>query len=150
MTAMGDEIKLETVKVTETWQLAGVYYVRTEGMVKGFNIPLSLEFEHDSPDATYMLLLADGFPVAACRPKLLDHSTAKIERVCVIPSVRGKQLGRRLITDTEAWLREQGVKTVIISSRDAVVGFYEKLGYTADWNRVRDEYFRVVHTEKAL
>jgi predicted GNAT family N-acyltransferase len=144
------EVKLETVKVTETWQLAGVYYVRTEGMVKGFNIPLSLEFENDSPDSNYMLLLENGFPAATCRPRILDKTTAKIERVCVLSNSRGKNLGRKLITDTEAWLKQQGIRTVIIASRDAVVGFYEKLGYTADWKQVHEGFFKEVHTEKEL
>jgi GNAT superfamily N-acetyltransferase len=119
-------------------------------MVKGFDIPLSLEFENDSPAATYMLLLENGFPAATCRPRFLDKTTAKIERVCVIPDSRGKNLGRRLITDTETWLKSQGIKKIIIASRDAVVGFYEKLGYKADWTQTHDGFFREVHTEKEL
>jgi GNAT superfamily N-acetyltransferase len=133
-----------------TWQLAGVYYVRTEGMVKGFNVPIDLEFEDDNSTSIYILLLEDGLPVATCRPRILNVDTAKIERVCVIESFRGKDFGKQVIEAAEQWLRESGIRKIIINSRDAVVGFYEKLGYVADWNQVHQGFFPEVHTEKVI
>ncbi|MDR0722787.1 MAG: GNAT family N-acetyltransferase [Treponema sp.] len=145
-----EEDTLKTIRVSETWQLAGVYYVRTEGMVKGFHIPLDWEFADDSPSSQYLLLLDRGLPVATCRLRLLTDTTAKIERVCVLESHRDRNIGKRLITDAEAWFRELGIKIVIIASRDAVVGFYEKLGYRADWNQIHQGFFKEVHMEKGL
>jgi putative glutathione S-transferase len=142
---------METViKVTEEWQRAGVHHVRTEGMVKGFDIPLEIEFADDTPRSDYFLILDDGRPVATCRFKILDPETAKIERVCVVESHRGKDVGKRLIDAAEEWLKERGVKKIVVYSRDAVVGFYEKLGYTADWDHVQQGFFKEVYTEKIL
>lgn len=132
------------------WQLAGVYYVRTEGMVKGFGVPIDLEFENDGPESNYILLLAEGLPVATCRPRQLDAETAKIERVCVTESFRGKDFGKQVIQAAEQWLRERGVRRIIIHSRDQVAGFYEKLGYTADWSQVHQGFFPEVHMEKTI
>ncbi|MDR2774660.1 MAG: GNAT family N-acetyltransferase [Tannerella sp.] len=132
------------------WQLAGVYYVRTEGMVKGFGVPIALEFEDDDVASKYVLLLVDGLPVATCRPKILDTDTAKIERVCVIEAFRSQDFGKQVILAAEQWLKASGVRKIIINSRDKVTGFYEKLGYTADWNRIHQGFFPEVHMEKQL
>jgi GNAT superfamily N-acetyltransferase len=132
------------------WQLAGVYYVRTEGMVKGFGIPIDLEFENDSFTSKYILLLENGLPIATCRPRIVNTETAKIERVCVIEAYRSKDFGKRVIEAAEQWLKELGVRKIIINSRDAVVGFYEKLGYTADRNQIHQGFFPEVYTEKQI
>jgi GNAT superfamily N-acetyltransferase len=134
----------------KAWQLAGVYYVRTEGMVKGFGVPIDLEFEDDHFASKYILLSVDGLPVATCRPRILDADTAKIERVCVIESFRGKDFGKQVIQAAEQWLKESGVRRIIIHSRDEVAGFYEKLGYTVDWSRIHQGFFPEVHTEKQI
>jgi ribosomal protein S18 acetylase RimI-like enzyme len=141
---------IEVAKVTEKWQLAGVYYVRTEGMCKGFNIPLDLEFSDDGEHRDYSILTVDGFPVGTCRINLLSEKLAKIERVCVLETHRGQNLGKKLIEETEKRLQAQGITKIEIHSRDKAVGFYEKLGYTADFDRVEQGFFPEVYMEKEL
>ena len=42
---------IEVIRATETWQQAGAYYVRIQGMAKQHGITLRREFdEHDTPD----------------------------------------------------------------------------------------------------
>jgi GNAT superfamily N-acetyltransferase len=80
----------------------------------------------------------------------LDEDTAKIERVCVLKQWRGKDFGKQAITAAEQWFKESGIRKIIIKSRDEVVGFYEKLGYAADWKQVHQGFFPEVHTEKQI
>ncbi|WP_024294382.1 GNAT family N-acetyltransferase [Lacrimispora indolis] len=144
---------MKAVRVKEHWQLAGVHYVRTETMVKGFRIPLHKEFdEGDSEESLYVLVLDDIYPVAACRIHVSDNEeTAKIERVSVLSEYRKKGVGRLLIEEAENWIRESGVKKICITSRDEAVGFYEALGYKADYNRQTDTgIFKIIYTEKIL
>jgi GNAT superfamily N-acetyltransferase len=143
---------MKAIVATQTWQRAGVYYVRTQAMVKGFQIPLDKEFdEGDTIDTPYILVLDDIYPVATCRLHLLEDKTAKIERVCVLEEYRGKGVGRILIKAAEQHLDELGVKKIIITSRDVAVGFYEALGYTPDYNQtVKSDVFTIVYTEKKL
>lgn len=142
---------IQTIRAVNTWQHAGVYYVRTEAMVKGFQIPLNGEFDsHDTPETKYTLLLDGILPIATCRLHIIDSEIAKIERVCVLEQYRGKGIGKRLIEATEEWLKDLGIKKVIITSRDVVVGFYESLQYTADWSKTEVGVFRTVYTEKIL
>lgn len=143
---------MEVIRAEKTWQQAGAYYVRVEAMVKGFNIPLNKEFDnHDTPDTKYIVVLENDVPVGTCRLYIVDDSTAKIERVCVVEEARQKGVGRLAITEGENWLKELGIKKVIITSREEAVGFYEKLGYLTDWSKKQDTgIFNIVYTEKTL
>lgn len=144
---------MKAVRVKEHWQLAGVHYVRTETMVKGFRIPLHKEFdEGDSEQASYVLVLDDIYPVAACRIHFPDkEEAAKIERVSVLQEYRNKGVGRLLIEEAENWIRGSGIKKICITSRDEAVGFYEALGYKADYSRQTDTgIFKIIYTEKIL
>ena len=116
---------MKAVRVTEEWQRAGVHYVRTQAMCLGFKIPLEGEFSDDTPEDEYILVMDGIYPVSTCRLHYLDEHTGKIERVATLESY--------------------------INSRKAALGFYEKLGYTADFSQVSGSgEFECVMTEKEL
>ncbi len=130
-------MNIEVIRATETWQQAGAYYVRIQGMAKQHGITLRREFdEHDTPGTKYVVLTDDSFPVATCRFFPVSEGTAVIGRVVVLPEYRGKGLGRRVVTEAEKWLAELGFNDIIIESRDVAVGFYEKLGYKTEGGSV--------------
>lgn len=144
---------MKAIRVKENWQLAGVHYVRVQTMVKGFGIPMNQEFdEGDNEDSLYVLILDDIYPVATCRIHVLEgEDSVKIERVSVLEEYRKKGIGRLLIEAAEEWIRELGAEKIIITSRDEAVGFYEALGYQADFSRQVDTgIFKIVYTEKWL
>ncbi len=123
-------MQIEVIRATETWQRAGAYYVRVQGMARQHHISLQTEFdEGDTPDTKYIVLTDSDFPVATCRLFPIDHISAGIGRVVVLPEYRKKGLGRRVVTEAEQWLRELGFKRIILESRDTAVPFYTKLGY---------------------
>lgn len=126
---------MTTIRVTEEWQRAGVHYVRTQAMCLGFGIPLEREFEGDRPEDTYILVLDGIKPVSTCRIHYLGDGKGKIERVATLEEYRGKHFGSAAILEAEKWMKERGVKEVLIQSRVAAVGFYEKLGYLPDYSQ---------------
>ncbi len=127
---------MKAIRVKEEWQRAGVHYVRTEAMVLGFGCALQGEFGEDTPETEYILVTDDnGIPLSTSRIHLVPEAHyAKIERVATVSFARGQGAGRLAITAAEDWIRERGYKKIIITSRDEAVGFYEKLGYTADYS----------------
>lgn len=128
---------MKAIRATETYQRAGVYYVRTEAMVLGFGVSMQGEFDTDTPESDYILVTDDsGVPLSTCRLHFVpEEGYAKIERVATVSFARGKGAGRLAIEAAEEWIREKGCKKIIITSRDEAVGFYEKLGYTADYSK---------------
>jgi GNAT superfamily N-acetyltransferase len=142
---------METLLAEELWQKAGVYYVRTQAMVYGFNLPLSAEFDSDTADSLYILALDGIKPTGTCRINLNDGITAKIERVVVLESYRKQGVGRLVIAAAEKELLQRGIQKIFISSRKEAVGFYEKLGYTANLSTEHfNGVFTVIDTEKTL
>ncbi len=145
-------MNIKVIRATETWQQAGAYYVRIQGMARQHSITLRDEFdEKDTPDTKYIVLTDDEFPVATCRFYRLDDTSAMIGRVVVLPEYRGRGLGEKTVMEAEAWLRETGCRKAVVESRDVAVGFYEKLGYAVtDPSVIHGCTFDCVRMEKAL
>ncbi len=121
----------KVLRAEKTWQRAGAYSVRIQGMNRQHHIALQDEFdEHDGDESKYIVLLDDEYPVATCRFYEFDNSTVLVGRVVVLPEYRGQRLGSRVIKEAEKWIKELGYNKIRIDSRVEAVGFYEKLGYT--------------------
>ena len=145
-------MNITVMRATETWQQAGAYYVRIQGMAKQHNITLRREFDgHDTPDTKYIVLLDGDFPVATARFYPIDGASAMIGRVVVLPEYRGKGLGEQVVEEAEKWLRELGYSVAVVESRDTATGFYEKLGYAVtDSSIIHGDTFDCIRMEKAL
>ena len=145
-------MSIKVIRATETWQQAGAYYVRIQGMAKQHGITLRNEFDDkDTPHTKYIVLTDGDFPVATCRFYQIDNTSAMIGRVVVLPEYRKKGLGKQAVEEAEAWLREIGYKNAVIESRDVAVKFYEKLGYAiTDKNIIHGNTFDCIRMEKAL
>ena len=143
---------IHVIRAMETWQQAGAYYVRIQGMAKQHHITLRREFdEHDTPNTKYIVLTDGDFPVATCRFYELDAGTAMIGRVVVLPEYRGQGLGRRVVSEAEAWLCELGYKKAVVESRDVAVDFYKQLGYdVTDPTVLHGDTFDCIRMEKTL
>lgn len=130
---------LKVLRAEKTWQRAGAYSVRIQGMNRQHHIALQDEFdEHDGDESKYIVLLDDEYPVATCRFYELDNSTVLVGRVVVLPEYRGQHLGSRVIEEAEKWIKQLGYNQIRIDSRIEAVGFYEKLGYS----RMDDEVIK--------
>ena len=145
-------MNITVMRATETWQQAGAYYVRIQGMAKQHNITLRREFdEHDTPDTKYIVLLDGDFPVATARFYPIDAASAMIGRVVVLPEYRGKGLGEQVVEEAEKWLRELGFTNAVVESRDTATGFYGKLGYAVtDSSIIHGDTFDCIRMEKDL
>ena len=145
-------MQIQVIRAMQTWQRAGAYYVRIQGMAKQHGITLRREFdEHDTPDTKYIVLTDEDFPVATCRFYPLDKACAMIGRVVVLPEYRGKGLGAQVIAEAESWLRDLGFSRAVVESRDVAVGFYQKLGYAVtDQRIIHGDTFDCVRMEKTL
>lgn len=132
---------VEVLRAEEEWQRAGSYSVRIEGMYREHHIPLQMEIdEHDGPEAKYIVLLQDGYPVATCRffeageqsegsPYAGLPGLVQLGRMVVLERCRGQGFGEKTMREAEAWIRELGYGSICMDSRLEAIGFYEKLGY---------------------
>ena len=143
---------MEVIRATKLAQQAGAYYVRIQAMARKHHITLEQEFdEHDTPETKYIVLMDDYLPVATCRLYPIDSRSVMLGRVVVLPEYRGQGLGRAAVEAAEVWAKELGFHRAVLESREGKIGFYEKLGYTADTGSViHGETFTCIHMEKEL
>ena len=128
---------IKVIRATETWQRAGAYSVRIQGMNRQYHISLREEFDaHDGSESKYIVLLDDTYPIATCRFFEIGDKSVLLGRVVVLPEYRGHHLGSRVIKEAEKWIEELGYSEIRIDSRLEAVGFYEKLGYKRMDNEV--------------
>ena len=143
---------MEIIRAEKTAQQAGAYYVRIQAMARKHHISLDQEFdEHDTPDTKYIVLVDDYLPVATCRLYPIDHESIVLGRIVVLPEYRGKGIGRTAVAEAEKWAKELGYKKAVLESREGKEGFYQKMGYVADYdNVIHGETFTCVHMEKVI
>ena len=145
-------MEINVIRAEETWQRAGAYYVRIQGMARQHGITLRREFDdHDGAASRYIVLTDAEFPVATCRFYPIDENSVMIGRVVVLPEYRGKGLGKRMLEEAESWIRELGFANAVVESRDVARGFYEKIGFSVtDCTVIHGDTFDCIRMEKEL
>ena len=145
-------MKYEVIRAEEEWQRAGAYSVRIQGMNRQHHISLREEFdEHDTDGTRYIVLLDDGYPIATCRFYEISTKEVILGRVVVLPEYRGKSIGRKVVEESEKWIKELGYDEIIIDSRVEVVSFYEKLGYVSiDGSLIKSGNFDCTRMHKLI
>ena len=139
------------IRATETWQMAGAYYVRIQAMAKKHHITLREEFdEHDGPDTKYIVITDNDFPIATARMYPLDDEKMMIGRVVVLPEYRHQGIGTMVVSECEAWAEELHYAKTVVWSRENKVGFYEQMLYEICGEAVEGSTFRCIRMEKDL
>jgi predicted GNAT family N-acyltransferase len=86
---------------------------------------------HDRGDAVHALAAVDRVPCGAGRLIFSAPGIARIQRMAVIDDVRGRGVGRALLTFLEDEARRRGATKLTLSAQVHARAFYEKAGYTA-------------------
>lgn len=118
------------VKIVETKQEHDdAFTVRKKVFVEEQGVPLHLECDAEDSTATHFIMYEDDEPVGAARLRSIENNTAKIERVCILQSQRGKKLGALLMKEMEKYAISIPKETLKLHAQSHAIPFYEKLGY---------------------
>ncbi|WP_027257124.1 GNAT family N-acetyltransferase [Leisingera aquimarina] len=118
-----------TISVTNDLQTC--FALRHQVFVEEQGVPVEEEQDTLDADATHLLALQDSIPVGTARI-VFKGDTAKIGRVCVLPSARGTGLGAKLIEAAVHNARaEPGIAKAKLGAQLHAIGFYERLGFNA-------------------
>ncbi|CAI6081269.1 GNAT family N-acetyltransferase [Cohnella sp. JJ-181] len=126
--------------VTERSELESCLAVRMEVFVKEQGVPPEEEVdEYDASPAACRHFLAtdEGVAVGAARWKTYEPGVAKLQRIAVKLSYRGRSVGRLLVRTMEQDAAALGYRSVILDAQCSAEAFYAKLGYAT----ISDEPF---------
>ncbi|MEH7829364.1 GNAT family N-acetyltransferase [Gemmobacter denitrificans] len=120
-----------TAVIAVTDDIAACRALRRTVFIEEQGVSEADEIDNLDGQATHLLATVEGRPVGSAR--LLTYgSTGKIGRVCVLADQRGTGLGAALIRAAVEHFRTQpGITSVKLGAQTHALGFYERLGFTA-------------------
>lgn len=120
-----------TAVIAVTDDIAACRALRRTVFIEEQGVSEADEIDDLDGQATHLLATVEGRPVGSAR--LLTYgSTGKIGRVCVLADQRGTGLGAALIRAAVEHFRTQpGITSVKLGAQTHALGFYERLGFTA-------------------
>ena len=122
---------IEISKITRQSDRDDCFHIRTKVFVEEQNVPLDEEMDGHDGDADHYLLRLKGKATATARVRILGD-VAKIERVAVLRSERGLNIGRKLMEFIMADIQNDKTVTLMkLGAQVQVIPFYENLGFTS-------------------
>lgn len=120
------------VRVAAASELPTCLAIRHEVFVVGQAVPEDREIDGLDGVCTHLLALVDREPAGTARLRETADGHAKAERVAVLDRFRGLGLGLELMRTLETESARRGHREVVLSAQVAVIGFYERQGYTVE------------------
>ena len=105
--------------------------IRYEVFVNEQKVPPELEIDEEA-NCLHFVLYNQNEALATCRLYKKTTEIVKLQRMAVLKSARGSQLGRKLMLATEAKAVELGYQKIILGAQNTAIGFYQTLGYQID------------------
>jgi len=92
-------------------------------------VPEQTEIDCDDKHAIHFLAFAEGKAVGTARVVIHPRS-AKIGRMAVLKSHRGKGVGSKLLRRAIATARQRGARKIYLHAQVPVIGFYQTLRFS--------------------
>ncbi|NHC33681.1 GNAT family N-acetyltransferase [Scytonema millei] len=119
-----------TIKVAELPEdFSAMRSVRTEVFQSEQRIDPELDFDGQDESSDQIIAYLDDRPIGTARIRYLDDTTAKIERLAVLPAGRGKGIGKLIMEKAIALATQKKMQEVVIHSQEYIQGLHQKLGF---------------------
>ena len=124
--------------------IASIQAIRRQVFQLEQGVSEALEFDGQDAIATHFLAFWNNEAVGTTRIRYLPASSvslppavaaqtsetvAKIERVAVLASYRGRKIGQALMKAAIAHLNQQDISAIKLNAQSSVQDFYERLGF---------------------
>ncbi|MGA7936715.1 MAG: GNAT family N-acetyltransferase [Kovacikia sp.] len=109
--------------------MAEVYKIRYRVFQIEQGVAPELEFDDQEEESQHLLAYWQGAPVGTARIRMLEPTTAKVERVAVLEEARGLGIGKKIMEKAIELLETANVSMVQINAQELVKNFYQKLGF---------------------
>lgn len=92
------------------------------------------EIETDAEDCLtggceHFLVLCEGKDAGAFRCMPTAEGVVRLQRFCILKTVRGTGAGRKTLKEMEVWYRRRGYGRIELDAKFQVEGFYRACGY---------------------
>ena len=88
-----------------------------------------LDFDGQDESSDQIIAYLDNQPIGTARIRYLDDTTAKIERLAVLPIARGKGIGKLIMEKAIELAAKKKIGEVIIHAQKYIQVLHQKLGF---------------------
>ncbi|MDI9635493.1 GNAT family N-acetyltransferase [Geitlerinema splendidum] len=124
--------QLQITTVSYITEQAAINSIRVKVFQEEQGVDPELEFDGEDENAEHLLAYLDRCPVGTVRIRFLTPQTAKIERLAVLDSARGKGIGKQLMEKAIAVAAQKQAKEVIVNAQAYIQALYLQLGFVAE------------------
>lgn len=124
--------ELDAASLERAFALRHAVFVVEQG------VPLELERDEHDAIAHHVLVVGEAGALATGRVRLVAPALAKVERVAVLATARGRGAGRRVMNGLETVAWQLGAREVVLAAQESAIPFYLALGYVAEGERFWD------------
>ena len=98
------------------------------------------EFDEIDKISKHLLVFEEGKAIATCRVFYdQEKQSYMLGRLAVLKEYRGKKIGSKVLQAAEDVVRRDGGESILLSSQERVISFYEKQGYVKEGDSFLDE-----------
>ncbi len=108
--------------------MAQAFAIRMRVFVREQGVAAEIELDSDDKRAIHFLAYIGPRAVGTARV-VEQHGSAKIGRMAVLKSYRGRGVGKKLLQRTIETAKKHGAKKIYLHSQVPVIGFYESMGF---------------------
>jgi len=118
------------VKPVETSQeLKDAQEVRRQVFIEEQGINREADIDGLDQSSDHIIVYDNNNPVGTARVRYKNRIQAKLERIAVLKSYRGRGIGKRIIEASLGLAKTKGALEAILDAQQSASGFYEKLGF---------------------
>lgn len=103
--------------------------IRRIVFVEEQDVPLHLELDEFDQDAVHFIAYDGETAFGAGRIREIDNHLGKVERVCILPSYRGKSYGNLMMQCMEEYAISKKFHKIKLHAQSHALAFYEKRNY---------------------
>lgn len=117
------------VKNAEPQEFSSIQLIRRSVFQLEQEVTPELDFDGKDTTSEQVIAYLNGEPVGTARIRYLDCKTAKIERLAVLPSARGKGIGKQIMETALDIAAKNNIEEVVIHAQEYIKELHLKLGF---------------------
>jgi predicted GNAT family N-acyltransferase len=121
-------MRVQVKRVSSQKEMAKAFAIRMRVFVKEQGVPGEIELDRDDDRAIHFLAFAGPRAVGTARV-VWHHGGAKIGRMAVLKSYRGRGIGKKLLQRATETAKKRGTKSIHLHAQVPVISFYESMGF---------------------
>lgn len=121
-----EKIKIRLVKNKK--ELENIFKIREIVFIKEQKVAENIEKDKFDRTAKHFILLYKNKPVGCARIRFVDRK-AKLERIAVLKSSRGKGFGKMIVNYMVNYCKNKNVKEIVMNSQYYLKDYYKKFGF---------------------